>query len=85
MPVGLVSPGLSTTCKWVLEDGTICGKMISKGTVPKHLAEHGVHSMPRNHIVRCGWRGCEKHLQRQGVSRHWREVHLGLKRKSHNT
>ncbi|KAF8132005.1 hypothetical protein EV363DRAFT_1260609 [Boletus edulis] len=85
MIVGPVSSGRSVMCEWVSEDGPmpVCYQTITRKTLSMHLAEHGIRNMPRNHIVQCHWQGCGAQMKRQGITRHVREVHMGLKRKSH--
>jgi hypothetical protein len=85
MPVRGISRGSSIGCEWILEDLSRCGQTITERTVPKHLAGHGIRSMHKDRVVQCRWRGCGAHIKRQSITRHAREVHLGSKRKSHNT
>jgi len=77
-------PRRSRTCQWVMEDSSSCEKTISRENVTGHLAEHGIRCMSRDLIVQCCWRGCGTSVKRQNIARHVREVHLGLKRRSHS-
>ncbi|KAH0828999.1 hypothetical protein J3R83DRAFT_2448 [Lanmaoa asiatica] len=82
-PIQGMSRELSIRCQWMSGDGLTCGQMVTGGTVSAHLAEHGIQNMHRDRIVRCCWSECYILIKRQGIARHYREVHLGVKRKSY--
>ncbi|KIK75371.1 hypothetical protein PAXRUDRAFT_493302 [Paxillus rubicundulus Ve08.2h10] len=71
----------SSTCGWRSTDGSICGRIITRPTVPQHLAEHGIANLRSNMPIQCWW--CpnkSKKIKRKGIVRHVREVHLHLTR-----
>ncbi|KAF9235357.1 hypothetical protein BU15DRAFT_64944 [Melanogaster broomeanus] len=68
-------------CGWRGTDGSICGERVSRKTVPKHLAVHGITKMSYNMPVICRW--CPDGrvpMKRESIVRHFREVHLRLQR-----
>ncbi|KAF9222387.1 hypothetical protein BS17DRAFT_783637 [Gyrodon lividus] len=80
-----VLPGqLSETpheCGWREEDGSICGKSISRTTVPQHLTVHQITDMASNVPIICRWcRDGRKPIKRESIVRHMREVHLHVRR-----
>ncbi|KAG9312293.1 hypothetical protein JVU11DRAFT_7599 [Chiua virens] len=71
-----------TTCQWQYLGMPICGEDITRESVPAHLATHGIHKMHKDRVVQCCWQGCGSFVKRESMTRHCREVHLRLKRKS---
>ena len=71
-------------CKWKDEDGTVCEELITSASLPGHLAKHGIEKQHRGHHTTCHWDGCKrkKHMNRESIVRHIREVHLRLRRPS---
>ncbi|KAG6382128.1 hypothetical protein JVT61DRAFT_771 [Boletus reticuloceps] len=87
LPVQSASPKemMIGTCKWIGDDGAICGAQISWTTIPEHLAIHGIKKMTGNFRLQCRWlecrlRGDRKEMNRESIVRHVREKHLGRKR-----
>ncbi|KAG6382130.1 hypothetical protein JVT61DRAFT_773 [Boletus reticuloceps] len=87
LPVQSASPKemMIGTCKWIGDDGTVCGTQIAYATVPEHLATHGIKKMTGNFRLQCRWlecrlRGDRKEMNRESIVRHVREMHLGRKR-----
>lgn len=74
---------VSTRCQWQSQGSLVCGQEITGEAVPKHLALHGIRNMRRDLIAQCCWGECGASITRQSITRHLREVHLGLKRKTY--
>ncbi|KAF8845894.1 hypothetical protein BDN67DRAFT_998928 [Paxillus ammoniavirescens] len=75
-----------STCEWRTTDGSICGEIITRPTVPQHLAKHGIVDLRSDMPIGCLW--CpngSKIIKRKGIVRHVREVHLHLKRQHTST
>ena len=78
----------SQTCEWIKQDGSKCGKQITRKDVPEHLrATHGIMHLTRNHRILCRWSWCRRRgstnmMNRECIVRHVREVHLHCKRSS---
>lgn len=73
------------SCRWLVGDNTTCEFEGSLETLRTHI--RSTLSGAQNEPVRCLWRGCEYRtrashgMRRDSLSRHIREVHLGIKRK----
>jgi hypothetical protein len=75
-----------STCKWRVTDGSICGEIITRPSVPQHLAKHGIVHLRSDTLIECRWcpNGSTR-IKRKGIVRHVREVHLHLKRQHTST
>ena len=77
-----VGDTVPVTCQWQSQGLSICGQEVTGTTAPTHLASHGIHKLRRDITVQCCWRECGALMKRQSLTRHFREAHLGLKRKT---
>ncbi|KAI6018811.1 hypothetical protein EDC04DRAFT_444586 [Pisolithus marmoratus] len=66
-------------CGWTDDDGTVCGNLIMLDDVASHFATaHGIKNMASDKKVECRWcpPSSRKHVKRESMVRHLREVHL---------
>ncbi|KAG1781232.1 kinase-like domain-containing protein [Suillus placidus] len=65
-------------CKWDGPDGLPCRDLIFGHQISYHLREvHGIRGSDKSPVW-CMWAGCNKQLNRESLSKHVEEIHLGI-------
>ena len=76
------APDVSTTlCGWVDEHGSVCGEPITYDCVTHLATAHGISKTSPRTRLNCRWCSPPRHMKRDSMLRHVREIHLGWKRR----
>jgi len=65
-------------CMWSIANGLHCNGLIRGHNISSHLREaHGIHGSNKSR-VRCTWNDCNREFNKESLSRHVEQVHLGI-------